>query len=59
MNILTYLIHCATDGAGIAGVLYAGSVSVIMMTAVAAPTPERRRDARAVLKLILPSRRLD
>lgn len=59
MIILTYLIHCATEGASIAGVLYAGTVSIIVVTAVAAPTPERRRDARAVLKLILRSRRLD
>jgi hypothetical protein len=59
MTTLTYLIHSATKGASIAGALYAGTVSIIVMTAIAAPTPERRRDARAVLKLILRSRRLD
>lgn len=59
MTILTHLIRGATEGASIAGILYAGTVSVIALTAIAAPTAERRRDARAVLKLMLRSRRQD
>ena len=59
MTMLTHLICSATEGASIAGTLYAGTVSIIALTAVAAPTHERRRDARAALKLMLRSRRLD
>lgn len=59
MTMLTHLICSAAEGAGIAGMLYAGTVSIIALTAVAAPTRERRHDARAALKLMLRSRRLD
>jgi hypothetical protein len=59
MTMLIHLIQSTAEGASAAGVLYAGTISIIAMTAIAAPTPERRRDARAVLKLVLRSRRLD
>jgi hypothetical protein len=56
VSILTHLIHTAAEGAGYTGLAYAGTVSITALTAVAAPTTERRRDARAVLKLMLRTR---
>ena len=55
MSILTHLIHSAAEGAAYTGLAYAGTVgSITALIAVAAPTAERRRDARAVLKLYAP-----
>lgn len=56
MSILAHLIHSAAGGAAYTGLAYAGTVSITALTAVAAPTAERRRDARAVLKLMLRAR---
>lgn len=53
MTTLTNLIHSATEDASITGLVYAGTVSVTALTAIAAPTAERRRDARAALKVML------
>jgi hypothetical protein len=53
VSTLTHLIRGAAEGAGFTGLVYAGTVSITALTAVAAPTAERRRDARAVLKLML------
>ncbi len=53
MTILTYLIHNATDGISVAATLYAATIAVTALTAIAAPTAERRHYARATLKLIL------
>jgi hypothetical protein len=44
----------ATGGATL---LYAWTVTVVAVTAIAARTSERRRDARAVLRVLLPRRR--
>ena len=59
MTILTHLIRSALDGATITGMLYAGTVSITALTAIAAPTPERRRDARAALKIMLRAHQQD
>ena len=59
MTILTGLIHGAAAGASFAGLVYAGTISITALTAIAAPTAERRRDARAVLKLMLRTRHQD
>lgn len=59
MTILTHLIHGTAEGASITGMVYAGTVSITALTAIAAPTAERRRDARAVLKLMLRARHQD
>ena len=56
MTTFTYLIHRATAGAGITTLAYTGIVCIAALTAIAAPTAERRRDARAVLKLMLRAR---
>ncbi|MGH3902221.1 MAG: hypothetical protein ACRDTA_29025 [Pseudonocardiaceae bacterium] len=40
--------------AGGNAVLYAATVTVIALISVLAPTPERRRDALKVLKILLP-----
>ena len=56
MSILTHLINTAAQSAGYTGLAYAGTVSITALIAVAAPTAERRRDARAVLKLMLRAR---
>ncbi len=53
MTILTHLLHSTADGISVAATLYASTVAVTALTAIAAPTAERRRDARATLKLIL------
>jgi hypothetical protein len=59
VTTFTYLIHHATEDAGITGLIYAGIVCASALTAIAAPTAERRRDARAVLKLMLRARHKD
>ena len=59
MTTLTGLIHGAAAGASVTGLVYAGTISITAVTAIAAPTTERRRDARSVLKLMLRTRRED
>jgi len=59
VTTLTHLIHGAADSASITGLVYVGTISLTALIAIAAPTDERRRDARAVLKLILRARRRD
>jgi hypothetical protein len=55
MAIVTHLIH----GISIFGMIYSGTVTITALTAITAPTAERRRDARAVLKLMLRVRHQD
>ncbi len=59
MTILADLTHGAAAGATITGLAYAGTVSITALTAIAAPTAERRNDARAVLKVMLRARHED
>jgi hypothetical protein len=59
VTTLTHLTHSAAVGASMTGLVYAGTVSITALTAIAAPTAERRCDARAVLKLMLRARHQD
>lgn len=53
MTALFQLTHDAAVSASITGLVYTGTVAIAALIAVAAPTAERRHDARAVLKLML------
>ncbi|MET7636788.1 hypothetical protein ACWCW2_42480 [Streptomyces sp. NPDC001773] len=53
MNTLMSLVHDGSLMAGAAGALYAGTVTVVSLSAVLAPSAERRRDAREALKILL------
>ena len=53
MTALTHLFHATATDAGVAAVLYAATITVTAVTAIASPTPERRRDARETLKILL------
>jgi hypothetical protein len=59
MITLTHLLDGAAVEASVTGVVYAGVVSIAALTAIAAPTANRRRDARNVLKLLLRGRAED
>ncbi|WP_042383344.1 hypothetical protein [Streptacidiphilus melanogenes] len=52
MNIVTSLT-AAVSGGAVAAVIYAGSIALAALTAIAARTPQRRRDARHVLEVLL------
>jgi hypothetical protein len=54
-----YLLQHATKGVSVTGQAYVGIVCIAALTAICAPSAERRRDARAVLKLMLRSRNKD
>jgi hypothetical protein len=53
MSHLPQLIYDGTLVAGVATLLYAGTVTTTALTAVFAPTKQRRRNARKVLRLLL------
>ncbi len=53
----TALIHDGAFAAGIGTVLYAATVTTAAFTALLAPTAQRRRDARAVLTILVRNRR--
>ena len=57
MVTLAHMADSAAYSAGITGLVYAGAVGIIALTSIAAPTAERRRDARKVLKIMLHARR--
>jgi len=56
MSTLTALLHEGARTAGIAGLLYACTVTAAALTALLARTSVRRGDARAVLKILLRGR---
>jgi hypothetical protein len=59
MSTVLTLIH---DGALVAGAgtaLYTATITTAALTALLAPTPQRRRDARAVLTILLRRRHTD
>jgi hypothetical protein len=58
MTALTHLFQTTVADASAAAVLYTTTITVTAVTAVAAPTSERRRDARETLKVLL-GRRLN
>jgi hypothetical protein len=53
MSALPALIHDGALAAGIGTVLYTSTVTAAALTALLARTPQRRRDARAVLTILL------
>ncbi|MEU1622382.1 hypothetical protein ABZ479_34455 [Streptomyces sp. NPDC005722] len=56
MPVPVLLHHAATLTAG-AGLLYGGILAVVALTSVLARTPERRRDARSTLVILVRRRR--
>lgn len=53
MSTLTDLLHTTALAISGAATLYAATVTIVALTAVAAPTARRRRDARDTLKVLL------
>ncbi|WIM99440.1 hypothetical protein ACTOB_003092 [Actinoplanes oblitus] len=53
MSAALALIHNGTLTAGIGTLLYTATVTIAALTALLAPTPRRRRDARTVLTILL------
>lgn len=51
------LLHNTTALAAGAGLLYAGVLTITALTSVLARTPERRRDARSTLTILVRGRR--
>jgi hypothetical protein len=56
MSVLP-LLHDGAVLAGTTGVLYATSVASVAVASIIARKPERRRDARETLKILLRRRR--
>ncbi|MFG1994136.1 hypothetical protein ACGFJ7_29605 [Actinoplanes sp. NPDC048988] len=57
MSTVLNVIHDGTLAVGVGTALYAVSVTAAAVTALTAPSRERRRDARAVLALLVRNRR--
>lgn len=53
MSTARALIHDGAFAAGVGTVLYAATVTTAALTALLAPAPQRRRDARTVLMILL------
>ncbi|MFC4070613.1 hypothetical protein [Actinoplanes subglobosus] len=53
MSTALALIHDGALAAGFGTVLYTATVTTAALTALLAPTPQRRRDARTVLTILL------
>jgi hypothetical protein len=53
MSTVLTLIHDGAYAVGAGTTLYTTTVTIAAMTALLAPTPQRRRDARAVLTILL------
>ncbi|MEU6071386.1 hypothetical protein ABZ864_44860 [Streptomyces sp. NPDC047082] len=53
MSEIAQLLHCAAALSGCAGLLYAGVLFVVALVSVLAPTPERRKDARTTLTILV------
>lgn len=53
------LIHDGALAAGIGTVLYMATVTTATLAALLSPTPQRRRDARTVLTILLRNHRGD
>jgi hypothetical protein len=58
VSALPGLFHDAATLTATAGLLYGGILAVVALTAVLARTPERRRDARSTLTILMKRRRL-
>ncbi|NUK00021.1 hypothetical protein HRW23_35555 [Streptomyces lunaelactis] len=53
MSSLSTLLHTGAELAGAAGVLYTVSVTVVASASVFSRSPERRRDARQTLAILM------
>ena len=53
MSIIAELAHGGAAATAVAGALYTATVTAAALTALIAPTPQRRRDARTVLNILL------
>ena len=56
MSTALTLIHDGAPAVGIGTVLYTATVATAALTALLAPTPQRRRDARTVLAILVRNR---
>lgn len=59
MSTALALIHDGALAAGIGTVLYTATVTAAALTALLAPTPQRRGDARTVLTILLRNHPVD
>ncbi|MEU8976160.1 hypothetical protein AB0D11_44535 [Streptomyces monashensis] len=53
MSEISKLLSCIAALSGCAGLLYAGVLFVVALVSVFAPTPERRKDARTTLTILV------
>ncbi|MEU3921462.1 hypothetical protein [Streptomyces sp. NPDC029004] len=53
MSLLPVLLHDGAVLAGVTGILYTVGVTAVAATSVFASCPERRRDARETLAILL------
>jgi hypothetical protein len=53
MSNLPTLLHDGALAASAGALLYTGTITTAALVALLAPTPQRRREARAVLSLLL------
>jgi len=59
MSTTLTLIHDGALAAGVSTMLYAATVTAAALTALLAPTAQRRRDARTVLAVLVRNRQRD
>ncbi|WP_367223234.1 hypothetical protein [Streptomyces sp. 16-176A] len=50
---LPQLLACTATLSGCAGLLYTGVLFIVALVSVLAPTPERRKDARTTLGILV------
>ncbi|MDU9001653.1 hypothetical protein [Streptomyces mirabilis] len=53
MSEISQLLHYAAALSGCAGLLYTAVLFVVALVSVLAPTPERRKDARTTLTILV------
>ncbi|MFJ4774126.1 hypothetical protein ACIP88_34310 [Streptomyces uncialis] len=57
MSVLPELLQNTATLTAVAGLSYGGVLAVVALTSVLARTPERRRDARSTLTILIKRRR--
>ncbi|MBD0739336.1 hypothetical protein BGM09_07710 [Streptomyces sp. CBMA29] len=57
MPLLPELLHSAAALTATIGLLYGSLLSIVALASVLARTPERRRDARSTLRILVRGRR--
>ncbi|MFD4831893.1 hypothetical protein ACFWPV_18870 [Streptomyces uncialis] len=57
MSVLPELLQNAATLTAVASLSYGGVLAVVALTSVLARTPERRRDARSTLTILIKRRR--